>query len=425
MTAGFGAYRTLLADPRARAFSLAGLVARMPLSMTALSIVLLVTASTGSFGRAGVITGVGTIVGAVAAPLWGRVIDRYGQARVLVLAALLCNVSLTLLTVTVLLQMPLVVTLATAVGAGLGFSSAGSCVRARWSHRLSDPGLLNTAYAWEAVVDEVVFIVGPVLATVLATAIHPALGIAACVVLGLVGALALAAMRDTQPPITGTRGAEEVKVPLPVGLLVPLGVASAALGALFGAMELVVVAFAREAGILRYTGLIIMVWAFGSLVAGLLTGAVTWRATPARRFQVSAVLLACSVLPLPYASNPVLVGGLLMLSGFFIAPTLIASVAVTQSSVSGSRLNEALAWSSMGMAAGVAAGAAGVGQVVDRYGSTGGFWGVVAIGVLLILAALCVRPPRRVASVLVASDGAGPDKAPLTAGPAATGPGNG
>lgn len=417
MTAGFGAYRTLLADPRARAFSLAGLVARMPISMTALSIVLLVTANTGSFGRAGVITGVGTVAGAVAAPLWGRVIDRIGQARVLILAALLCNVSLTLLALTVMFDLPLVATLATAVGAGLGFSSAGSCVRARWSHRLTDAGLLNTAHAWEAVVDEVVFIVGPVLATVLATAIHPALGIAACVVLGVVGALALAGMRDTEPPIGAASGPDDVKTPLPVGLMVPLVLASAALGALFGAVELVVVAFAREADILRYTGLIIMVWACGSLVAGLLTGAVVWRASPTRRFRVAAVLLACSVLPLPFASNPFLVSGLLLLSGFFIAPTLIASVAVTQSSVDGSRLTEALAWSSMGMATGVAAGAAGVGQVVDLYGSTGGFWGVVVIGFLLIVTALCVRPARRVASVRTEPD-------PVSAEPAATRPGS-
>jgi MFS family permease len=133
VSAGFGAYRQLLSDPRSRAFSLAGLLARMPLSMTALSIVLLVSAMTGSYGRAGIITGTATVAGAVAAPLWGRYIDRVGQARVLILAGLICNVSLTLLLLTVLAGLPLVVTLVTAVGVGLGFSSAGSCVRARWS----------------------------------------------------------------------------------------------------------------------------------------------------------------------------------------------------------------------------------------------------------------------------------------------------
>jgi predicted MFS family arabinose efflux permease len=313
-----------------------------------------------------------------------------GQARVLVTAALICNVSLALLVTTVLLRLPLALTLVTAVGVGLGFSSAGSAVRARWSYRLSGNTLLNTAYAFEAVVDEVVFMVGPVLVTFLATAMHPALGLAACVVFGLTGALALASMRDTQPP-SRTSAEAGVKVPLSVRLLVPIALAAAGLGALFGAMELVVVAFAKESGIPQYTGLIVMAWAFGSLVAGLLTGTVSWRSSPELRFRVGALLLACSVVPLPFASNPVLVTVLLTLSGFFIAPTLIALVAVTQAAVSPSRLTEALGWTSTGMAAGVAAGAASLGYLIDLFGARAGFWGVVAIGVLLILAALSVR----------------------------------
>jgi len=228
--------------------------------------------------------------------------------------------------------------------------------------------------------------------TFLATSIHPALGLAVCVVLGLVGAFALAGMRDTQPPTqTAEQAAETSRDPLSVWLLVPIVTACAALGALFGAMELVVVAFAREAGIPRYTGFIVMAWAFGSLIAGLLTGTISWRASPTRRFRIAAALLGLSVLPLPFAGNPWLVTGLLLLSGFFIAPTLIASVAVTQAAVPASRLTEALGWTSTGLAAGIAIGAAGLGHVVDTFDSRGGFWGVVVIGGLLIIAALCVR----------------------------------
>jgi MFS family permease len=371
-------------------------VARIPTSMIALSIVLLVTATTGSYGRAGVITAVGTVTGACAAPLWGRLIDRIGQPRVLLAAGLLCNLSLTLLALTVVWHLPLMATVAAAVGVGLGYSSAGSCVRARWSHRLADSPLLNTAYAWEAVVDEGVFIVGPVLATFLATSLHPAFAVGACVVLGLTGSLALAGLRDTEPPVrlTGQRG--EAVLALSASRLAPIVVASAALGALFGGMELAVVAFAREAGVLRYTGLMIMVWAVGSLVAGLVTGTVTWRVSSTHRFRWGAVLLACSVLPLPFAHSPWLVTGLLMVSGFFIAPTLIAAVAVTREIVPAARLNEALGWSSMGMATGVAAGAAGLGQILDLFGARAGFWAVLAIATLLIVAALCVRAPARV-----------------------------
>ena len=391
MAAGLGAYLTVLSDPRARAFSLAGLVARLPLSMTGLSIVLLVSVTSGSFGRAGLVTAVATLTGALVAPLWGRLIDRVGQARVLVTAALLNNLSLGLLIMTVELGLPLGSTLLAAVGAGLGFSSAGSAVRARWVHRLGSAPLLNTAFAVEAVIDELVFIVGPVLATLLATRVHPALGLVACIGLGLAGALGLASMRDTEPPVASRTARQRGAERLPVLRLVPVGVASLALGTLFGGMEVAVIAFATEAGVLPYAGFMLMAWAAGSLVAGVLTGAVAWRASPARRFRVSSALLGLSVLPLPFLTAPAAVGAALVLSGLTIAPTLIAAIAVTQSSVPAARLTEALGWTSMGLAAGVAAGAAGLGALIDARGPQLGFWALVGVGAALGVVALCVR----------------------------------
>ena len=392
MAAGLGAYAAVLSDPRARAFSAAGLVARLPISMTGLGIVLLVSIETGSFGRAGLVTAVGTVTGALVAPWWGRLIDRVGQARVLLAAAAVNSISLGLLIVTVLADLPLVTTLAAAAGAGVGFSSAGASVRARWSHRLKDSPLLNTAFAVEAVVDEIIFIVGPVLVTFLATGIHPALGVLACIVLGLSGAVALAAMRSTQPPVASADPASRPRGRLAVGLLAPLVLASAALGALFGGMEVAVVAFATEKGVLPYAGFIVMAWAVGSLVAGVVTGAVSWRASPARRFQVGALLLGLSTVPLPFIDSPVLLAVVLTFGGLAIAPTLIASIGVAQSAVPGSRLTEALGWNTMGLAAGVAAGAAGLGGLIDAAGARAGFVALVGVGLAIAVAASAVRP---------------------------------
>lgn len=391
MAAAFEAYRQVLADPRARAFSAAGFVARLPLSMTGIGIVLLVSLTTGSFGRAGIIAGVGTLCAAVAAPAWGRRIDQLGQARVLVTAAVVWTGGLTLVIASVIAGWPLGVTLVGSVAAGLGYTSAGAAVRARWTHRLKESPLLGTAYAVEAVVDEVVFIIGPVLVTYLATSIHPALGIGACLVLGLVGALLLAGQRDTQPPVRLTSSDSSAHPRIRPGVLVPIVICCAALGSVFGGMEVAVVAFAGEAGVLRYAGVILMVWALGSLVAGVVTGSIRWRATPARRFRVGAAALACSVLPLPFVHDPVLMAALLTISGLAIAPTMIASIAVTQASVPGDRLNEALGWTSTGLATGVALGAAGSGQLIDRFSSTAAFWGLVAAGGLLLLTGTFVQ----------------------------------
>jgi MFS family permease len=396
VAAAFEAYRQVLADPRARAFSGAGFLARLPLSMTGIGIVLLVSLTTGSFGRAGIVAGVGTLCAAVAAPGWGRMMDRLGQARVLLTAATIWVGGLTLVIVSVVAAWPLGVTLVGSIAAGLGYTSAGAAVRARWTHRLEASPLLNTAYAVEAVVDEVIFIVGPVLVTYLATSFHPALGIVACLVLGLVGALLLAGQRSTQPPVRVQPSDGAVATHIRPSVLVPIAACCAALGAVFGGMEVAIVAFAREAGVLRYAGVILMVWALGSLVSGVVTGSIQWRATPARRFRVGAAALACSVIPLPFVHDPVLMAGLLTLSGLAIAPTMIASIAVTQASVPGDRLNEALGWTSTGLATGVAIGAAGIGQLVDRFSPTAAFWGLVGAGGLLLLAGLFVRGGGRV-----------------------------
>jgi MFS family permease len=406
VAAGLGAYRQILRDPQARAFSAAGLIARLPISMTGLGIVLLVSLTSGSFGRAGLVAAVSTLTGAVAAPLWGQTIDRLGQARVLTIAAVVNSASLAVLITSVQLGWPLAVTVVAAVGVGVGFSSAGSAVRARWSHRLRESPLLQTAFALEAVLDEVVFIVGPAVVTLLATAIHPALGVSVSAVIGLVGALLLAAQRSTQPPVLPrdrTRGAER----LPLGVLVPISVASLALGAVFGGMEVVVVAFAKETGVLPYAGLFITVWSFGSLLAGVATGAIAWRAPAATRFRFGAAALAASLLPLPFLTSPLPVGGLLLVSGMAIAPTLIATVAVIEASVPSTRLTEALNWNTTGMAIGLAAGAAVTGPLIDLAGARGGFFAVVGAGVLLVVASLTVRarvvvspePPRDSAPV--------------------------
>ena len=393
MAAGFGAYRQVLGGREARAFSAAGFAARLPMSMTGLGIVLLISITSGSYGRAGLVTAVATLTTAVAAPAWGRLIDRVGQAPVLVAATILYNVSVGALITTVLLDAPLAITSITAVGVGLGFSSAGAAVRARWSHRLRGNPLLNTAFAWEAVLDEAVFIVGPVLATLLATSVHPALGLAVGGVVGLVGAIALAAQRSTEPPLASRTQRRSRDSRLSGWLLVPIVFACAALGMLFGGMEVVIIAFADEAGILPYAGVIVMAWAGGSLIAGVVTGTIVWTSGPARRFRVGAVLLALSLIPLPFVMHPLPTAGLLILSGLFIAPTLIASVAVTQAAVPADRLTEALGWTSMGMAGGVGIGAAALGQVIDIGGAQAGFYGVIGTGLVLIVAALCVRTP--------------------------------
>jgi hypothetical protein len=288
---------------------------------------------------------------------------------------------------------PIAYHLAAAMVAGLGFTSAGSCVRSRWAHRLKQGRLLDTAYALESSLDEVIFVVGPVLITTLATSISPQFGLATCAALGLTGALLLARRSDSEPPIARV-AVHRTKAPLPLRLLVPLVLASASLGALFGGMELVIVAFATERGIVPIAGPLLTAWAAGSLVAGVVSGAISWKRTPVQRFRVGALLLAASIVPLPFVDSPPVLGLLLLTSGLTIAPTLIACSAAIQRAVSADRLNEALGWASMGTTAGVSGGAAALGILVDQSSSAAGLWGLVGFGGMLVAFTVAVREAR-------------------------------
>ncbi len=413
MESGPRAFGLLLADREARAFSAAGFVARMPLSMAGLGIVLVVSLASGSYARAGLVVAVGSLTAACAAPLWGRAIDRAGQQRVLLVAALLNVSGVALLVVSVEAMWPLPVTLVGALVAGAGFTSAGACVRARWSARLAGRPELQTALALEAILDEVVFIVGPPLVTVLATQVHPALGVSVAATLGLIGAVLLAAQRSSQPAIH-PHHAQRIRPPMGWAVLGPVLAACVALGVVFGGMEVVVVAFAGERGLLPYAGGFLTVWSLGSLVAGAVTGSIAWRAAPTRRFAIAACGLALSLTPLPLATHPAVLGGLLLISGAAIAPTLIASAATVQARVPAARLTEALGWTSTGLAVGLAGGAAAAGRLVDSGGAAAGFSGLIVAGAATAAAAVVValiareeRRPARSDDASEPSDGSG------------------
>jgi predicted MFS family arabinose efflux permease len=168
---------------------------------------------------------------------------------------------------------------------------------------------------------------------------------------------------------------------------VPLAVVSAALGVLFGAAEVATVAFAQEQGRQAYAGGLLALYALGSLVAGLLTGAITWRRGPAIRVRWGAFAMACTMLPLYFVSSVPLMGLVLLLGGFAIAPTLIGALSLTERTVPPARLTEGMAIMHTGLVAGVAPGATIGGVVIDALGASPAYLVCVAAGVVAAIAA--------------------------------------
>lgn len=380
-------YRAILSRPGALAFSSAGVVARLPLSMVGLGIVLLVSSLTGSYGLAGSVTAAYLVANAVFSVVQGRLLDRLGQGRVLVVATWVFALSLTLTAMSVQNEWPRGLTYLAAALSGASLPAVGACVRARWSHVLDSPAQVQTAFALESVLDEVVFMTGPVLVTVLATTVHPAAGLGAAVVAALVGTLVLAAQRGTEPPAQRHDEGGDARPPMPWRPVATIVVVCVALGALFGAAEVATVAFTEELGLKRWAGALLALWAAGSLIAGLVTGAIHWRRGPGGRLRLGAAGMALAMAPLPLIGSAPLMAVALFFGGFAIAPTLIATTSLTEQTVPRGRLVEGMAVVHTGIAGGVAPGAALAGLLIDSHGASTAFLVPVVAGLVATVAA--------------------------------------
>nr|WP_129338071.1 MFS transporter [Cellulomonas endophytica] len=393
-------YRDVLARPGAPAFVATSTLARLPMSTAGIGMVLAVAQLTGSYALAGQVSAVFVITQAVCSPQLARMVDRYGQRRVMRPALAVAVLGLALVALAAALGWPAAALFAPAVLAGATIGSYGSLSRARWSALLRDDARgLHSAYSLESVLDEAVFVVGPVLATVLATTVHPVAGLVVALLSLAVGGWTFLALRASEPAPhaagpggTGTaRHASVLRVPA-VAVTVAVFVA---MGAIFGAIDVATVAFAEEEGAPWAAGVVLAVFAGGSLVAGLVYGTRQWTRPVGQRFATGMVVLGLAVCPLAVVGSLPLLAVVLFLAGLSIAPTLINGNTLVQAAVPPGQLTEGLAWISTALGAGVALGSAVAGARIDAVGAHGGFLVVVVAGVLAVAAALGAGPVLR------------------------------
>lgn len=361
-------YRELFAIPGAGRFVVAGFVGRMPMAMSGIGVVLLVSAIKHSYGIAGAVSATTALAYAAASPVVGRLADRHGQGRVLL--PLVIGNAVSVLTLILIAQfVPATWALFPAAAAVGGTSpSLGALVRARWAY-LAGPRRLHLAYSFESVADEMIFVSGPMIVTLLATGVHPAAGIGASGLLALAGGTALALQRGSQPPPhphgSGPRGSaigsSGLRTMIPIFLLT---------GSTFGAIDVAVVAYAGEHGHRALAGPILAAFAVGSMLAGLWYGARHWRKPMDRRFVVGLGLLATGLAPLPFATSPWALFPLVFVTGLAISPTVIPAYGLVERLMPAHQLTEGLTWVSTSIGVGVAIGTSVAGRLADAYGGS-------------------------------------------------------
>jgi predicted MFS family arabinose efflux permease len=395
-------YRDVLRLPGAASMSAAGYVARQPLSMVALGIVIYISGISGSFAEAGLLAAAFQVPAALCALVTSRWMDRYGQRRILPLLALVHAALLIAFILTVQSSQPFAVQIVVAALVGATQPSIGALVRTRWAfviRRDGRPGQLRAAFALESLVDELVFTIGPLLVTFLAVSLALWSPLALAAILLLVGSLLLSAMSRTAPPATGRPTEHTVTraVIREPGMLIAF-VAAIGLGFVFGAYEVSVVAFATQAGQPAASGLILALWAFGSLLGGLWFGARHWRMHLPTQAMLCLIILTIVLLPVPFIRSIPVLAIATLLGGAAVAPALISGFSLAERLVPPARLTEGLTWATSGLALGVSGGAAIGGAVIDGYGTA---WAFVlpVIGAGLAAIAIASRRTRLITAV--------------------------
>ncbi|WP_222194574.1 MFS transporter [Modestobacter italicus] len=389
-------YLHVLRTPHALPMVLAAFIGRLPLSMIGLGSVLLVQSETGSYGLGGAVAAVGAVATAISGPFIGRLADTHAQRRVLLGVLAVFIVSGVGFLFSVRADWPLWTVFLTAGLAGASIPPVSSMIRVRWTHLLRGTPRLPTALAMESVVDEFVFIVGPVLVTFLSTTGHTTSGVVTAFTLAAVGSLLFAAQGHTEPPPAEhehRRGASAMRVQ---GLRV-LFVVGAAVGAILGTLEIALVAFADEVGARSLSGLLIAGLAAGSMLAGIGWGTVHWQVPLRHRLVAALAVLTVLTVPLALISSYWVMLPVVVLAGIAVSPSLISAFTLAEVLVPRSAVTEAFTWIGTALALGVAVGASVAGKIVDSVGANASFLvATVAAGLAAIAVAFgqrCLHVP--------------------------------
>ena len=401
MSTGIGAnYRSFLATPHVAALLGSVVIARLPAGINSLAVVLFLQERTGSFAIAGLVVGALAIGSAVGAPLQGRLVDARGARRVLLPLSLVHAAGLAAIVALGHAGAGVVPMMVVAVVGGAALPPVSSITRTLWPVLVGGEGaLLNAAFALDSVLVELVFVLGPLLAAGISLWLGPAaaLGVSAtAVVLGTGALTALRPVRtmERRPQVErGWLGALEspgmrtlVLVTLPVGFA-------------FGAIEITLPAYGEARGAAAWAGALLGLHALGSAVGGLVYGGLARRRALRDSYVRLVALLPLGFLPLAVAAPLPAMALLLFAAGAVIAPLLATGYQLVGEVAPSGMVTEAYTWSITALVAGLAAGSAITGALVEGAGWRSGFLVAVAAALVAAVTASLRRPTLAVEAV--------------------------
>lgn len=362
-------YGGVIRRPGAIGFFTTAAVARLGVAMTGLGLLYSVQHATGSFAIAGAATGAFAVAEAVAGPQVARLIDRWGQTRVVPVVAVVHVIALATAIVTVG-RAPFALTLAAVIVAGTAIPQPGALSAARWSALIPDPAPLRVAFSLEATINDLVFLTGPILVTLISTLVAPWAGSAAAATLLAAGCGMLTLQRRTAPPLVRSDKAAVRKTQgslRSAAFFAVLGV-NLGLGCFFGSVGLLVTAATTAQGLQSLTGLILSLSSAASILAGLIYGSLRSAPRPQVVQLMATGLVTLGVLVAVWSPTVLGLAIMQLIGGCAIAPLLASSSQITQTTVSALERTQGFTWINSASAAGIAAGAALIGGAIELDG---------------------------------------------------------
>jgi MFS family permease len=352
-------YGHLTRAPGAAPLMAAAFLARLPIGMHALAIVLFARHETGSYATAGALSACFAVGAGLGGPVVGRLVDLRGQRTVLLpLTALHSGALLAFVTLLLLAETPVALAGLPAVVSGLCLPPMSSLMRSMWPELVRhDTGLVTAAFALESVTTESVFVIGPLLVAVSVAVASPQLALVLAAVFQLTGTLWFLSRpesrqrrpsaRDGEHGVLGALGSPGIRMLL--FTTVPLGFT-------LGTLEVSIPAFAEDVGHRPLAGLLIAMWSVSSVVGGLWYGARLHGRPVAQRYLRLAALLPLAYLPLALAPSLAVMFVLLVPAGLAIAPLLTAGNELAGELAPVGAETEAYTWPIAALVFGIAAG---------------------------------------------------------------------
>lgn len=359
-------YRVVLRTPGIRSAFLASIIGRLSLATSGLALVFLLEDATASFTIAGIVTAALGLANVVATPWRSRLIDRFGQLRVL--STLGAAHAASLVALALMPTASLAALVAVGVVAGASSPPFGATMRVVWSAALPAGPARTRGFSLDAVSEEVTFAVGPLLAAALVALSSPLAALilsAVCVSVGS-GLFVVSRLSRAQRGSHHADATEPAAVsPLRTRGFVPVICVVTAPGLILGAIELAAPALAIDAHAPALAGVLLAVFAGSSALGGLLFG--TLRVPGSRATQLVTLVLALLV----FASAAGLVGGVVAgivgfaLAGLCLAPILIVGYLAADDLTDARVRTEASSWINTAINFGAAVGAVVYGVLTD------------------------------------------------------------